>query len=349
MTTAPPKPRLITDVIIEVPFAIVPSEAALDKRLTAMHLRVLIAILTFRKKNTDSVCMGRDKIAKRCGYREQTISKVTSDLVALGWLEKKGKGGFSKAVAYRVTVPDVGTVVEDDFADKTVPGSGTVPDPGTVPESGQTTVPDPGKQRFPGRLHAYNRDLTEQSTEVSNAHVVVDPFKPAPVTEATMVVMDANWHPSEVCLSMITRLGIEHGFVLDSIPEFILYWIEARDRERSAGTWHQRFLSHCKRQWERFQAACNTSLPRPIPSDFFPDAETIALLEQRGVDGAFVLAEIEPFRRYWIETREGHRAWNSKFYSQTLSRWLKRPRSHVTLDDKLHDRSWAEETGDAAD
>lgn len=88
------------------PFAIVPIDAARDHRLTAMQYRVLIAILSFRNRNSDTCYPSREKLAQRTGYSIANISKVTGALVNLGWLEKDGKGGRSSTTIYRVKVPE---------------------------------------------------------------------------------------------------------------------------------------------------------------------------------------------------------------------------------------------------
>jgi len=113
---------------MQTPFAIVPVEAAMDHRLTAIQLRVLIAILSFRNKNTNIAFPSRAKLAERCGYSEATISRATSALVELGWLRKVGKGGRGKAVEYEVTVPDIETVTDAE----TVADPETVSDPVTI-------------------------------------------------------------------------------------------------------------------------------------------------------------------------------------------------------------------------
>ncbi len=79
-----------------------------------MQLRVLIALLSFRAKNSDTIWPKRSQISERCGYNERVITRVTTQLVKLGWLEKAGKGGFSKSCEYRITVPDLVTVDEDE-------------------------------------------------------------------------------------------------------------------------------------------------------------------------------------------------------------------------------------------
>jgi hypothetical protein len=106
------------------PYSIVPVEACMDSRLTKMQLRVLIALLSFRAKNTDTVWPKREQISNRCGYDKRVITRVTTQLVELGWLEKVGKGGFSKSCEYRITVPDLVTVDSRE----------TVTDPVTVNE-----------------------------------------------------------------------------------------------------------------------------------------------------------------------------------------------------------------------
>ena len=90
-------------------FIIAPREIIEDKRLTLWHIKVLLALYSFRNKNTDLVYPSRESIAKRCGIRPNSISTTTSELVKLGWLEKTGREGRR---AYRVTVPDFSTLQE---------------------------------------------------------------------------------------------------------------------------------------------------------------------------------------------------------------------------------------------
>lgn len=111
-------------------FAIVPVAAFLDKRLTLKQLRVLGALLSFRSKSSNTVWPSREAIAERCGMHLSSISTATSALERLGWLVKEGKGGFSKASRYTITVPH------------TVAQSATVADPATVAHSATSTVDD---------------------------------------------------------------------------------------------------------------------------------------------------------------------------------------------------------------
>lgn len=140
------------------PFAIVPVEIAMDDRLTKMQLRVLLAILTFRNKDTNLCHPTREQIGQRCGYTKEVVSRVTTQLVDLGWLEKTGKGGFSKSSEYKFKVPE--TVTGEDTVSEVV----TVTKPETVTTSdnnsnqaGQTTVTEP----VTGKRQTNNRPVTD--------------------------------------------------------------------------------------------------------------------------------------------------------------------------------------------
>lgn len=100
-------------------FSIVPIEVIQDQRLTKNQLKVLIALFSFRGKNTNLVYPSREKISERCGIRPTTISLITTELSELGWLKKTGKGGFSKATRYKLTVPKSSTVLKTCTVPKT--------------------------------------------------------------------------------------------------------------------------------------------------------------------------------------------------------------------------------------
>ncbi len=92
-----------------IPFAIVPSEAVMDTRLTLESLRVLVTLYSFRNKNTGLAFPSREAISKRCGLHPSNISDATTKLIELGWIVKDGSGGHSKATRYTINIPDAVT------------------------------------------------------------------------------------------------------------------------------------------------------------------------------------------------------------------------------------------------
>lgn len=117
--------------------SIVPIEVCLDHRLTLTQIRVLVALFSFRNKDTGVAKVKRSTLSERCGYPETRISTTTSELVSLGWIEKEGKGGFSQPSSYRVTTPDLATITES----VTVNGDVTVTRPVTVLRAVTVTEP----------------------------------------------------------------------------------------------------------------------------------------------------------------------------------------------------------------
>lgn len=122
------------------PFGIVPVEVAMDQRLTLQQMRVLVALYTFRNKNTELAHPTREEIRERTGMALPKISTATTDLERLGWLTKAGNGGRSQATRYRVHVPV--TVTEQVTVTKSV----TVTDPVINPSRiGNETLPESGR------------------------------------------------------------------------------------------------------------------------------------------------------------------------------------------------------------
>lgn len=134
------------------PFGLVPVEVASDPRLTLQQMRVLIALYTFRDKNTELARPTREEISERTGMALSKISTATTDLERLGWLTKVGNGGRSQATRYHVHVPQTITEPVTVTEQAPIPEQVTVTESETVTESarngyriGNETVPESGR------------------------------------------------------------------------------------------------------------------------------------------------------------------------------------------------------------
>ncbi len=138
-------------------FAQVPIQVIQDSRLTLEQLRVLIALLSFGNKDGGSVWPKRALIAERTGMHPANISAATSALVKLGWLEKVGKGGFSKSACYTLKLPT------------TVADQATVAHSATVARSATNTVADSATSTV---AHSATRkeQTIEQTKEQTKTH-----------------------------------------------------------------------------------------------------------------------------------------------------------------------------------
>lgn len=130
------------------PFAILPWEIAADTRLSARDLRVLIALLSFRRRDTGPFWATREQISERCGISANHVSDVTRRLEILGWLTKEGKGRTTTRYHFVVpesvdsTVPTPGPSQAGDRPNQpSQAGDRCEPQPS---QRGDSTVPAPG-------------------------------------------------------------------------------------------------------------------------------------------------------------------------------------------------------------
>ena len=99
------------DKIIEGNFIFCSREIIEDSRLTLLQIKVLLALYSYRNKNTHLCFPSREAISKRTGIRITSISRTTTQLVNLGWLLKFWDTE-SKKYQYNITVPELSTVHE---------------------------------------------------------------------------------------------------------------------------------------------------------------------------------------------------------------------------------------------
>lgn len=93
-------------IVIDRKFApdliVAPFELLSDERLTLRHIRTLLAIFSWRKKNTSVARVSREMLSERTGYPLSRISTLTTELEQMGWLKKTGNGGKSQWSEYQI-------------------------------------------------------------------------------------------------------------------------------------------------------------------------------------------------------------------------------------------------------
>jgi len=222
-------------------FAMVPIEVLADKRLTLWHIKVLVGLLSFRSKNSDTVWPGRDALAERCGgIHISNISKTTSELCELGWLEKQGSGGNSRSARYKIVVPDLQQMPVDKLS--TVAESTTFAkvaesatrDGGTVADSATLRVADSARgieqtiehttkgNRQGARALLAKRGLPK---DLADAWMKVRKEKRLAITEPALEGIQREADKAGLTFEQVIRLCCEKGW-----GGFMAHW----DRGESA-------------------------------------------------------------------------------------------------------------------
>ena len=228
-------------------FSIAPIEMVRDHRLTAAQYRVLLALLSFRNREGNLVWPSRERLAELTGYTVNSISKYTRQLEELGWLKKIGKGGRSKSVKYRITVPNI-----DLDSGKTVSNPETVSNPDTKtaktlsnPDTKTLSNLDRGIRtdqgtdqeilNRPGRVRARARETDD------DPGLQVQPPTPK-IRPKNGTRLPDDWTPPEDWIAWAREhTGWGRERVLDVADRFRDYWVSvpgAKGRKRDwLATW----------------------------------------------------------------------------------------------------------------
>jgi len=159
-------------------------------------------------------------------------------------------------------------------------------------------------------------------------------------------LISESWRPSSDAMEILeNHAEIPRSFILEAVPEFILYWRETGDRST---TWNARFINHIKRQWSRFQHTIENDIdPKPISADWRPNPDVFDILALARIDTQFARDRVKEFIVYWQDRNEVRPSWNSTFIHYIKQQWLQAHSkgSHSTRDTslshELSDRSWA--------
>lgn len=167
-----------------------------------------------------------------------------------------------------------------------------------------------------------------------------------------------NWQPSQDAMEILLRAGIDKGFIMEAVPEFVLYW---RERGQESTTWNSKFIAHIRRQWAKYQQTVIPDYePSAIPDNWQPNEDVYDILAMANIDKPFAQQQLAEFVLFWKDTKEIHRSWNSKFLQHVKYQWASRhhwqqqgknhagqsntarsAKQQASTFEKLTDRGWA--------
>jgi len=133
--------------------------------------------------------------------------------------------------------------------------------------------------------------------------------------------MAQQWQPSADAQQILQRAGIEPQFIIDSVPEFVLYWQERGDAHK---TWNTKFIQHVRQQWARYSASLeHASVPTRIAEDWQPDNDCYDILSMAHIDQQFARNLVPEFVLYWRDSNQLQTSWNSKFLQYVKQQWAR--------------------------
>ena len=123
-------------------------------------------------------------------------------------------------------------------------------------------------------------------------------------------------------MEILNNGDIDPQFIQDTIAEFILYWSERGTIDKA---WSTKFVSHVRRQWERFIATDESAnKPMILPENWQPSADCYDIIEMAHISREFAEQTLPEFILYWRDSKQALTGWNSRFLQYIKQQWAKR-------------------------
>lgn len=131
----------------------------------------------------------------------------------------------------------------------------------------------------------------------------------------------ANWQPDQETLIGLRQLNIPEHFAREQVPEFVRYWRESGESQRS---WGSKFIQHVKRQWTfhtTYMARKNKA--STLAQNWEPSAELQSQIANEGIPATFASKILKKFRLYHQSSGTTHINWDMPFFSWVKEEWRK--------------------------
>ncbi len=165
---------------------------------------------------------------------------------------------------------------------------------------------------------AFNRAAAD-SREL-NTHSSA-PTQPARHITSGASSIGANWQPDEETMIGIAQLNIPEHFARDQVPEFVRYWRENGEIQRS---WGSKFIQYVKRQWTFHSTrVARNNRATLLPKDWQPSPALQVQIANEGIPTTFVGKVLNKFSLYHQRSGTTHLNWDMPFFSWVKEEWQK--------------------------
>ncbi|MFT5117439.1 MAG: hypothetical protein ACI9NY_000968 [Kiritimatiellia bacterium] len=131
-------------------------------------------------------------------------------------------------------------------------------------------------------------------------------------------LLPSNWRPDRDTLAILSQLNIPEHFIREQLPEFVHYW---RERGESQRTWGTKFVQHLKRQWTHHVAKTNNA--SALPSHWQASDELQRQIIREGIPDTFVQKSLQRFGLYHKSSGAINSNWDMPFFSWLKEDWEK--------------------------
>ena len=136
---------------------------------------------------------------------------------------------------------------------------------------------------------------------------------------ATLIA--ANWQADQETIMNLAQLNIPEHFAREQTPEFVRYWRESGETQRS---WGSKFIQHVKRQWAfHTRNIARQNRATVLPESWQPSQELQNQMSAEGIPIAFAQTVLKKFKLYHRQSGTSHLNWDMPFFSWAKEAWQK--------------------------
>ncbi|MBX2809145.1 MAG: hypothetical protein KTR20_10990 [Cellvibrionaceae bacterium] len=136
---------------------------------------------------------------------------------------------------------------------------------------------------------------------------------------ATLIA--ANWQPDQEVIAGLAQLNIPEHFAREQTPEFVRYWRESGEVQRS---WGSKFIQYTKRQWAfHNRQVARQNKASTLPPNWQPSSEVQAQIGDEGIPATFAKKVQTKFCLYHQQSGMTQVNWDIPFLSWVKEAWQK--------------------------
>lgn len=185
---------------------------------------------------------------------------------------------------------------------------------------------------------AFNERIKTEHTRQQPSYQAVNPRAAPPRPAAGLNYIAPNWQPDHHTLAQLAQHNIPDSFAREQVPEFITYWRERGEPQRS---WGAKFIQHVIRQWRQFETVQHRQQKASaLLASWRPSEETVQTLESNlGIKREFIESALAEFVVFWRERGDTAENWDSKFIAHASREWRKfcERQNHQEQGTHMHD------------
>ena len=164
---------------------------------------------------------------------------------------------------------------------------------------------------------AFNRQTSARAEISTPSQANISQRQPSPGATA----IAANWQPDRETIIALGQLNIPEHFAREQVPEFVRYWRESGESQRS---WSSKFIQYTKRQWTFHSTrVARNNRAMTLPQGWQPSKDLQTQIAAEGIPATFANKVLSKFSLYHQKSGTTHLNWDMPFFSWVKEEWQK--------------------------